>query len=127
MGECHGVVETCWRCGVVGSYAFRVVEKLRGVRHGLQEWRRLNRRNSKASIDALKNELRLAYKSSAFPSADIRRKESELKRMIKEKEVYWKQKSCVLWIQEGDKNTKFFHAQMVKQHRCNKIMGLENT
>lgn len=34
--ECDGIVETTWRCGVVGSHAFWVVEKLKWVRCGLQ-------------------------------------------------------------------------------------------
>ncbi|KAM0970935.1 hypothetical protein ACFX1S_019082 [Malus domestica] len=66
-------------------------------------WRRLKGCNLKACIDALKRKLRLAYKSPIFASDDIRRKEGELKRMIKEEEAYWKQKSQVQWIREGDK------------------------
>ncbi|KAM2339605.1 hypothetical protein ACFX1X_019159 [Malus domestica] len=103
VDECHDIVATSWRRGVMGSYAFWVVEKLKGVRYGLQNWRRLKGCNSKACIDALKRELRLAYKSPIFASDDIRRKEGELKRMIKEEEAYWKQKSQVQWIREGDK------------------------
>lgn len=45
--------------------------------------------------------------------------------MLKEEEVYWKQKSQIR-IQEGDKNTKFFHAHIVKWRPSNKILGLEN-
>lgn len=52
--ECHGVVTKYWSRGFVGSHAFRVVEKLKWVRCGLQEWRRSSGRNSKSHIDALK-------------------------------------------------------------------------
>lgn len=61
-----------------------------------------------------------------MPNEEVRRKEGELKRMLKEEEVYWKQKSRIQWIQEGDKNTKFFHAHIVKRRGWNKILGLEN-
>lgn len=40
-------------------------------------------------------------------------------------EVYWRMKSRVQWLQDGDKNTKFFHAQTLKRRRRNVIRGLE--
>ncbi|KAM2454073.1 hypothetical protein PS1_014221 [Malus domestica] len=52
--------------------------------------------------------------------------EGELKLLLREEERYWKLKSRNQWIKEGDKNTKFFHAQIMKRRRCNKIVGLED-
>lgn len=51
--------------------------------------------------------------------------ESELTSAIKRKDVYWRTKSIVQWLQEGDKNTRFFHAQTMKRRRRNCIRGLE--
>lgn len=36
---CRNLVFVCWRRGFIGSHAYQVVEKLKVVRHGLQEWR----------------------------------------------------------------------------------------
>lgn len=80
----------------------------------------------KVRIESLKKELQNAYKSSRFASEEVRRKEGELKFMLREKEGYWKLKSRTQWIQEGDKNIKFFHAQTAKWRRCNKIIRLED-
>lgn len=55
--ECHGMVETNWRRGFFGSYAFKVVEKLKWVHRGLQNWRRSSGCNSRYRIDALKKDL----------------------------------------------------------------------
>ena len=45
----------------------------------------------------------------------------ELSDAFKAEEIFWKQKSRVFWLREGDKNTKKFHA-LTKQRRArNKI------
>lgn len=40
--------------------------------------------------------------------------------------LFWKQKSREKWIQEGDRNTKFFHLTTMVRRRRNKIDGLYN-
>ncbi|KAM1014002.1 hypothetical protein ACFX2C_044060 [Malus domestica] len=124
--DCHGIVETNWKYNFVGSKAFRVVKKLKWVRKGLQKWSRASGRNSKLRIAILKNDLRNTYKSNKFASEVVRNMEGELKHLLREEERYWKLKSRNQWMKEGDKNTKFFHAQTMKRRRCNKIVGLED-
>ena len=46
---------------------------------------------------------------------------SELEKLALLEKVSWCQKSCVLWLKEGDNNTKFFH-QMANSHRRNNYM-----
>ncbi|KAM1563229.1 hypothetical protein ACFX10_037669 [Malus domestica] len=102
------------------------MEKLKQVRHGLRKWYIQRGRNSKGRIETLKKELRSAYKSKCFAGAEVTEKETELKKLAREEELYWKVKSRIQWLKEGDKNTKFFHAQMVKRRRSNRIRGLED-
>ncbi|KAM2983667.1 hypothetical protein FF2_009561 [Malus domestica] len=50
--------------------------------------------------------------------------EWELRTAHKNEETYWRTKSRNQWLKEGDKNTKFFHAQIMKRRRSNQIRGL---
>ncbi|CAG7894459.1 unnamed protein product [Brassica rapa] len=48
----------------------------------------------------------------------------ELSDALKAEEMFWKQKSRVFWLREGDKNTKYFHALTKQRKAQNKITQL---
>jgi hypothetical protein len=39
-------------------------------------------------------------------------------------EIYWKQRSRVLWLKEGDRNSAFFHQKASDKRSRNKVVGL---
>ncbi|WMV46111.1 hypothetical protein MTR67_039496 [Solanum verrucosum] len=45
----------------------------------------------------------------------------EYEELVKKEEVSWRQKLGVLWLKEGDKNTKFFHKMANAHRRYNNI------
>ncbi|KAM1589719.1 hypothetical protein ACFX10_028582 [Malus domestica] len=126
MEDCRDRVSRYWRCISGGSHAFRLCEKMKTLRMSLNEWYRGKGRNSKKAIDQLKVEIRRAYESNQFASDQIKIKEKELRAAHKEEEAYWKLKSRIQWLKEGEKNTKFFHAQTVRRRKHNKIKWLED-
>jgi macrodomain Ter protein organizer (MatP/YcbG family) len=47
-----------------------------------------------------------------------------LGKLEEQKETYWKQRSHVNWLREGDRNTSFFHA-CATQRKKNRIKRLQ--
>ena len=43
-----------------------------------------------------------------------------------QKEIFWRQRSKHLWLQAGDKNSKFFHATASARRHQNTISQLRN-
>lgn len=45
--------------------------------------------------------------------------------LLKQKEIYWRQRAKTRWLKEGDNNTKFFHAYATNRKRRNFIQSLK--
>ncbi|XP_048593215.1 uncharacterized protein LOC106393995 [Brassica napus] len=101
-----------------------IMEHISSCRRALSEWRRLNNVNSAKLVEELKEKVEGLYADDNATTEEIAAALKELSHALKAEEMFWKQKSRVFWLREGDRNTKFFHA-LTKQRRArNKITQL---
>uniref|UniRef100_A0A2N9GNM8 Reverse transcriptase domain-containing protein n=1 Tax=Fagus sylvatica TaxID=28930 RepID=A0A2N9GNM8_FAGSY len=49
---------------------------------------------------------------------------SEINAHLHKAEIHWRQRSRAVWLQAGDKNTKYFHFRASQRQRKNRIQGL---
>lgn len=50
---------------------------------------------------------------------------SSLQNLLQDEKIHWKQKSRISWLQEGDKNTRFFHLTAKIRGTKNRIDKVE--
>lgn len=115
------IAAAAWKTNVRGFAFYVWEEKLRIVKKALKDWVKLHKSPLKQRMEAEKaledhhfsNEGSLDQ-ASLDKEVSLHNKLDEACRL---EENYWKIKSRNSWLQEGDKNTKFFHKQAeVRKH-----------
>lgn len=52
--------------------------------------------------------------------------QDKLNELLYHEEVYWKQRAKTFWLQEGDANTRFFHASATTRKKTNHVSWLKS-
>ena len=100
------------------------MDHISSCRKALSQWKRERDINSAKMIEDLKAKVDNLYSDNEATNEEIVEALKELIDALKAEERFWRQKSRMLWLLEGDLNTKFFHA-ITKQRRArNKITSL---
>ena len=128
--ECEVVVDQAWRKEFTGSYGFNLMKKISYSGFLLSKWNKTSFGQTKTKI--LEIERRIGIIQSKPPSIEALQEEASLMMELEEwqtrEEIRLKQKSRELWLKEGDRNSKFFHASTLIRRRRNNIseIKLEN-
>lgn len=100
------------------------MERISSCRKALGQWKRERDLNTAKLIEDLKSKVDNLHSDDNATTEEIREAIKELTAALKAEEQFWKKKNRILWLMEGDLNTKLFHA-ITKQRRArNKISSL---
>ncbi|CAL1413360.1 unnamed protein product [Linum trigynum] len=120
------IIQRAWSKPLRGTAQFRAFNQLKTVRHDLVEWERLGTSNSARRIRELRTAIEDLRESAQVDWDAIRLLERELSSAYIEEESFWRQKSRVGWLREGDANTKLFHRTVLQRRRFNRLRGLKD-
>lgn len=103
-----------------------VLSRLCRVRLAIIKWSREQNLNSKESIQSIQKALEEALSSSNPDTDVIGMLTNELDKAYGEEEKYWRQRSRILWLQHGDRNSSYFHAITRSRKAANNSMSSRN-
>ena len=106
---------------------FRLFEKIKHCRMDLIGWSRSAFGDTEAKLEEKQKELEdLTKQNTGDKMESINMVKSEINRLLYQEELTWRQQSRAIWLQAGDKNTKFFHQRASQRRRRNQIIGVFN-
>ncbi|CAA7023627.1 unnamed protein product [Microthlaspi erraticum] len=102
-----------------------VYTKVQTCRRSLSCWKKTNQSNSIKKIEEIKKLLEHAQTNDSMTNEEVFKLKWDVCSAFREEELYWKQKSRVTWLKEGDRNTKFFHTTIKLRKARNRITKLK--
>lgn len=100
------------------------MSRIASCRHAIGTWRRENVLNSEHRLSEIKDKVDILHASDVATTEEIREATKELHEALRAEETFWRKKSRVIWLREGNRNSNFFHATTIHRRAWNRISRL---
>eukprot|EP00253_Pinus_taeda_P015759 PITA_15759 len=111
---------------------FLLQKRLKHIKLGLKEWNKKEFGNIFEEKEIVEGNMHRLNQTLITEGFDKERNELEIKyhqdwdNLCKQEEFFWRQKSRVQWLKEGDRNTGFFHKATMSNRAHNRISTIKD-
>ncbi|XP_074342277.1 uncharacterized protein LOC141679769 [Apium graveolens] len=121
--DCINLVQTSWN----HSEGKEILEKIHYCCVKLDEWGGGVSQEYKRKLDSCRIQMRKLRTRRDFAGARMYNAVRwEYMNFLEKQEVYWKQRAKQFWLQEGDRNTKFFHRNTSVRKKQNSVQKIKD-
>ncbi|XP_056851708.1 uncharacterized protein LOC130500775 [Raphanus sativus] len=120
--EVTSLVDSAWNHNPLET----VIAKLNACRKSIIKWTKERNSKSNQCITEAQKDLEGLLSAAAPDLPRIEAVNKVLSDAYKEEEAYWRQRSRIQWLKNGDRNTGFFHAATRQRRRQNSFSVLED-
>ncbi|XP_050222528.1 uncharacterized protein LOC126672620 [Mercurialis annua] len=104
-----------------------LVDKLKETVNSLRSWEGRSGQNYKKRLDSLRKTVGAAQsRNDAHGTQNFMSLSKEYHDLLRDEEVYWKQRSKSFWLAGGDSNTRYFHNYASARQGTNHINRLRD-
>ncbi|XP_062014092.1 uncharacterized protein LOC133730534 [Rosa rugosa] len=125
-GDCAAVIQKGWSIPSIGEPMKQVGLKIGSTGRLLMEWDAGTFRQRKTEMHLLQSKMDMLMKLPYDPIHFEQQKTLQFRynELLSLDEAYWRQRSRVLWLKEGDRNSAFFHRKASNRRSRNKVVGI---
>jgi hypothetical protein len=126
--DCAQVIQRGWSHSLTEDPSKQVILKIQSTSKALGDWHKgvFQHRLTEINIirDKLDTIMRLPFDAGHFDYQKVLN--NQLQTLLSQNEIYWRQRSRVSWLKDGDRNTAFFHKKACNWRARNQISSLSD-
>eukprot|EP00253_Pinus_taeda_P024711 PITA_24711 len=117
---------------IKGTRMFLLHKRLKHIKLRLNDWNRNDFGNIFVEKNSVENKMKVLNQAlikngvDRVKSNQVDKYHQEWDNLCKQEEIFWRQKSRVQWLKEGERNTKFFHRSTMANRTHNRISSIKN-
>lgn len=123
-GELPSLIKELWVCNQETS----IDEKIDRIKNVLTTWNKMTFKRADWQIRKLKSRLTNLENNNTGGRnmQEIRHCKNLINNLWEPEELFWKSRSRLKWLCEGDRNSKYFHATALQRRGRNRVTRLRN-